>query len=74
LASCGSPARYPFGISLLLVEATTPGFRRGKKLDKIGLPGQDTSEVFFEDCRVPRSALLGPSERQGFPSNWAVAG
>jgi acyl-CoA dehydrogenase len=53
------------GISLILVEAGTPGFVRGKKLDKIGLRGQDTSEIFFEDCRVPVSNLLG-QEGRGF--------
>jgi acyl-CoA dehydrogenase len=53
------------GISLLLVEATTPGFVRGKKLDKLGLRGQDTSELFFEDCRVPAANLLG-REGTGF--------
>jgi acyl-CoA dehydrogenase len=53
------------GISLLLVEATTPGFVRGRKLDKIGLVGQDTSEIFFEDCRVPAENLLG-QEGRGF--------
>jgi acyl-CoA dehydrogenase len=53
------------GISLLLVEADTPGFVRGRKLDKLGLRGQDTSEIFFEDCRVPAANLLG-KEGQGF--------
>jgi len=53
------------GISLILVEADRPGFVRGKKLDKLGLRGQDTSELFFEDCRVPVSNLLG-REGQGF--------
>jgi acyl-CoA dehydrogenase len=53
------------GISLLLVEADTPGFRRGRKLEKLGLPAQDTSEIFFEDCRVPVANLLG-KEGQGF--------
>ncbi len=53
------------GISLLLVEAGTPGFERGRNLDKIGLKGQDTSELFFQDCRVPASNLLG-LEGQGF--------
>ncbi|MEB2345392.1 MAG: acyl-CoA dehydrogenase family protein [Deltaproteobacteria bacterium] len=57
------PARR--GISLLLVEAGTPGFTKGRKLDKLGLPGQDTSELFFERCRVPASNLLG-EEGQGF--------
>ncbi len=53
------------GVSTLLVEADTPGFVRGRKLDKLGLPGQDTSELFFEDCRVPVSNLLA-QEGQGF--------
>jgi acyl-CoA dehydrogenase len=53
------------GISLILVEADTPGFVRGRKLDKLGLRGQDTSELAFEDCRVPVTNLLG-KEGQGF--------
>ncbi len=46
------------GISLLVVEATTPGFVKGKKLEKMGMASQDTSEMFFEDCRVPTANLL----------------
>jgi acyl-CoA dehydrogenase len=53
------------GISLLLVPTSTPGFVRGKKLDKLGLRGQDTSEMFFEQCRIPASNLLG-QEGLGF--------
>jgi len=53
------------GISLLLVEAGTPGFERGRNLEKIGLKGQDTSELFFQDCRVPAENLLGV-EGRGF--------
>ena len=53
------------GISLILVEAETPGFVRGRKLDKLGLRGQDTSEIAFEDCRVPVSNVLG-QEGRGF--------
>jgi alkylation response protein AidB-like acyl-CoA dehydrogenase len=53
------------GISLLLVEADTQGFVRGRKLDKLGLKGQDTSELFFQSCRVPAANLLG-QEGQGF--------
>jgi len=53
------------GISLLLVEADAPGFERGRNLDKIGLRGQDTSELFFRDCRVPVANRLG-EEGQGF--------
>ena len=53
------------GISLLLVPTDAPGFVRGRKLDKLGLRGQDTSELFFEGCRVPRDNLLG-QEGSGF--------
>ncbi len=53
------------GISLILVDADTPGFVRGRKLDKLGLRGQDTSELAFEDCRVPIANLLG-REGDGF--------
>jgi acyl-CoA dehydrogenase len=53
------------GISLLLVESDRPGFERGRNLEKIGLKGQDTSELFFNDCRVPVTNLLG-QEGQGF--------
>jgi acyl-CoA dehydrogenase len=53
------------GMSLLLVEADTEGFERGRNLDKLGLKGQDTSELFFHDCRVPVSNLLGV-EGRGF--------
>jgi alkylation response protein AidB-like acyl-CoA dehydrogenase len=47
------------GISLLVVERGMPGFSRGRKLDKIGLHGQDTAELFFDDVRVPVTNLLG---------------
>jgi acyl-CoA dehydrogenase len=53
------------GISLILVEADRPGFERGRNLEKLGLKGQDTSELFFNDCRVPVSNVLG-KEGQGF--------
>jgi acyl-CoA dehydrogenase len=59
------PTRRHDGISLLLVEADAPGFRRGRNLDKIGLKGQDTSELFFEGCRVPVENRLG-AEGTGF--------
>jgi acyl-CoA dehydrogenase len=55
------------GVSLLLVETEqSPGFRRGRQLDKIGLKSQDTSELFFDDVRVPATNLLGGAEGQGF--------
>ena len=53
------------GTSLLLIEADRPGYARGRNLDKIGLHSQDTSELFFEDVRVPQSNLLG-GEGMGF--------
>ena len=53
------------GISLILVDGNAPGFVRGRKLDKLGFKGQDTSELFFEDCRVPVTNLLG-TEGEGF--------
>ena len=53
------------GMSLILVEAGTPGFEKGRNLKKLGLKGQDTSEMSFSDCRVPVSNLLG-QEGRGF--------
>lgn len=53
------------GISLLVVETGTPGFNRGKKLDKIGMHSADTGELIFEDARVPVENLLG-EENRGF--------
>lgn len=47
------------GLSLFLVEADTPGFVRGQKLDKMGMHAQDTSELFFDNCRIPAANLLG---------------
>jgi len=53
------------GISLLVVEEGTPGFKRGKKLEKIGMHSGDTSELIFEDAKVPLENLLG-EEGKGF--------
>jgi acyl-CoA dehydrogenase len=53
------------GISLFVVEAGTPGFAKGKKLEKMGMASQDTSELSFEDCRVPANNRLG-EEGSGF--------
>jgi len=53
------------GISLILVEAAREGFKRGRNLDKIGQNSADTSELFFEDVRVPATNLLG-EEGKGF--------
>jgi long-chain-acyl-CoA dehydrogenase len=53
------------GLSLLVVSGDTPGFQRGRNLEKIGLHAQDTSELSFTDMRVPATNLLG-EEGQGF--------
>jgi acyl-CoA dehydrogenase len=53
------------GISLLLLDTDTPGFRRGRNLEKLGFKGQDTSELFFDDCRVSVANRLG-EEGTGF--------
>ena len=53
------PSAGAKGLSLILVEANTPGFERGSNFDKIGMKSQDTSELFFNDVRVPQSNLLG---------------
>jgi acyl-CoA dehydrogenase len=52
-------------LTLFVVEADTPGFVRGRKLKKMGLAAQDTSEMAFEDCRIPAANLLG-QEGGGF--------
>lgn len=61
------PAAVPKhkGISLLVVERDAPGFSRGRKLNKVGLHCQDTAELIFEDCKVPKENLLG-EEGKGF--------
>ncbi|BDB44302.1 acyl-CoA dehydrogenase family protein [Mycobacterium kiyosense] len=53
------------GISLLLVDTSTPGFARGRKLDKLGLRAQDLAEISFTDMRIPVANLLGV-ENEGF--------
>jgi alkylation response protein AidB-like acyl-CoA dehydrogenase len=53
------------GISLMVIEAGSPGFARGRNLDKIGQHAQDTAELFFTDVRVPATNLLG-TEGHGF--------
>jgi acyl-CoA dehydrogenase len=53
------------GVTLFLVDTHLPGFRRGKNLHKLGMKAQDTSELFFDNLRVPASAMLG-EEGKGF--------
>lgn len=59
------PHRGAHGISLVLVEADREGVSRGRNLEKVGLKAQDTSELFFDSVRVPRTSLLG-EENRGF--------
>lgn len=59
------PSQGAKGTSLILIEADRPGFRRGRNLDKVGQWSADTSELFFDDVRVPRTNVLG-SENRGF--------
>ena len=59
------PSAGASGTSLILVEAGTPGFEKGQNLEKVGLKAQDTSELFFQDARVPKANLLG-EEGMGF--------
>jgi acyl-CoA dehydrogenase len=61
------PGEGAKGLSLVFVETeSAPGFARGRNLDKLGLKGQDTSELFFEQVRVPITNVLGGTMGQGF--------
>ncbi len=61
------PKEKAKGVSLMVVETDdAAGFRRGRKLKKLGLDSADTSELFFEDVSLPADNLLGPEEGQGF--------
>jgi acyl-CoA dehydrogenase len=59
------PAAGAKGTSLFLVERGMPGFEKGKRLKKLGLKAQDTSELFFNDVRVTEEHLLGGPAQQG---------
>jgi acyl-CoA dehydrogenase len=61
------PSAGAKGTSLFVIETDkVEGFSRGRNLDKLGMKSNDTSELFFDDVRVPADALLGPEEGQGF--------
>ena len=61
------PAQGAAGTSILIVDTDNcPGYRVGRVLDKMGLKAQDTSELFFDDVRVPTDQLLGGVEGKGF--------
>jgi acyl-CoA dehydrogenase len=61
------PKERAKGVSLMVVETDdAQGFRRGRKLKKLGMDSADTSELFFDDVSLPTENLLGPEEGQGF--------
>lgn len=60
LAARDSAVEDPYqAINLYLVEAGTPGFEKGNRIKKVGWHSQDTAELFFSDCRIPKSNILG---------------
>jgi acyl-CoA dehydrogenase len=63
-----NPAAGAKGTSLFLLESGTPGFEKGKRLKKLGLKAQDTSELFFDNVKLPAEQLLGGAaqENRGF--------
>lgn len=65
LAAKTDPTARAKGVSLLLVDTSLAGFNKGRNLDKIGLHSQDTSELFFDNVKVPANQLLGAAG-QGF--------
>ncbi len=65
VAAKTNPDESHSGISLFMVDAGTKGFTKGRVLKKMGMHAQDTSEMHFEDCRIPKSQLLG-DEGSGF--------
>ncbi|MGO1501000.1 MAG: acyl-CoA dehydrogenase family protein [Marinobacter sp.] len=66
LVACSTdPSKGAKGISLIIVETDRPGFDRGRNLEKIGQKAADTSELFFQDVRVPVTNLVG-NEGEGF--------
>ncbi|MFC7342675.1 acyl-CoA dehydrogenase family protein [Saccharopolyspora griseoalba] len=66
VAAKTDPDEAASGISLVIVPTDAPGFQRGRVLDKIGMKGQDTCELYFDEARVPVTNLLGAKEGDGF--------
>ena len=67
VAAKTDPDAAAAGVSLIMVETKgLKGFERGRNLEKIGMKSQDTSELFFDEARVPAANLLGDAEGQGF--------
>src|SRR6202521_5631370 len=65
------PGKASHGISAFIIEKGTPGFRPGKKENKLGMRASDTSEIIFTDCRVPGENLLG-AEGEGFTGSLKI--
>jgi long-chain-acyl-CoA dehydrogenase len=63
VAARTTPEKGAKGITLVAVEAGMPGFERGRKLDKVGQPEADTSELFFDDVRVPAANVIGEVDK-----------
>ena len=59
------PAAGAKGTSLFLLESGTPGFEKGKRLKKLGMKAQDTSELFFDNVKLPADQLLGGAAHEG---------
>ncbi len=67
IVACNTGGEGAGGVSLIAVETeVTPGFQRGRNLEKVGLEAQDTSELFFDDAVVPADNLIGSAPGQGF--------
>ena len=66
VAKTGNSGEGAKDTSLLIVEAASEGFSKGKPLNKVGMKAQDTCELFFKDVRVPKHNLLGGKEGMGF--------
>ncbi|PWV99889.1 acyl-CoA dehydrogenase [Hoeflea marina] len=67
VATKTDPTKGAKGVSLMVIETEeVEGYRRGRNLDKVGLKANDTSELFFDDVRIPTANMLGTDEGQGF--------
>ena len=63
VAARTSPEKKAKGITLFALENGTPGFERGRKLDKVGQPEANTAELFFQDVRIPNANVIGEVDR-----------
>jgi alkylation response protein AidB-like acyl-CoA dehydrogenase len=66
VAATVDPSKKAEGISLFVVEKGTPGFIVTRKLDKVGNRSAETGELLFDECRIPKSNLIGDKEGKGF--------